>query len=84
VFVVSNSRWISQDSKDFVDRNFRAVELVKEWEVVQKEGHVEVVLFPEELTVVGHGESEELCDGNLEEVVDVITLLLQRWCLRIG
>jgi hypothetical protein len=48
------------------------------------EGHVEVVLFPEELTVVGHGESEELCDGNLEEVVDVITLLLQRWCLRIG
>jgi hypothetical protein len=60
VCVVGDLRWVSQDSKDLVDRDLWSIEQVEKGEVFKKEGHLNVTLLPEELTVVGHGESKEL------------------------
>jgi hypothetical protein len=49
-----------------------SIEQVEKGEVFEKEGHVDIAFLPEELTVVGHGESEDLCDGGCDVVVDEV------------
>jgi hypothetical protein len=70
VFLVSGLRWVGQYLKNLVDRDLWSIEQVEKGEVFEKEGHLNVIFLPEELTVVGHGESDELRDSSFEEAVD--------------
>jgi hypothetical protein len=50
-----NLRWVCEDGKDLMHADLGSVELSEEREVLEKEGHVDVGLFPEEMTLVSRG-----------------------------